>query len=357
MKRSKRLARPLGSQPQPRPATACRGRTQAPTALGFKITDWRSLNAYAGEAPAQVWLVQHAIPRAVAGVVASAGDGGKSFLMLETSLRVTRGLLSGTSLELPIFGGSVVSHGAAVFVTAEDSRGSVHRRLQALDPDGQRQSKSQFPLYVLPLPDAGGAFPIVADDRGKPVATPQYEALRSQLREIPDLALVVLDPLQCFVHADINADPLAAAFTMALLNTLATETGATVLATHHVRKEREAPRNAQDARATIRGSTALVDQSRVAIVLWAPDEPEAKKACKALGATYAPNAIMLGAVVKSNDGADRSTWTMLRGSTGLLCDVTDALKTRGATRWEIETALIEAHSHGGSKGATIHANG
>jgi hypothetical protein len=52
----------------------------------------------------------------------------------------------------------------------------------------------------------------------------------------------VLDPLQTFVHADINADPMAAALTMSLLNMVAAETGATVLASHHVRKEREARR-------------------------------------------------------------------------------------------------------------------
>ena len=130
---------------------------------------------------------------------------------------------------------------------------------------------------------------------------------RGELRANADLALLVLDPLQCFVHADVNADPQAAAITMSLLNTLAAETGATVLATHHVRKDREAPKNGAEARASIRGSSALVDQSRVAIVLWAPDEPDVRKACKILGADYAPNAIAHGAVVKSNNGADRST--------------------------------------------------
>jgi hypothetical protein len=48
---------------------------------------------------------------------------------------------------------------------------------------------------------------------------------------------------------------------------LAAETGATVLATHHVRKEKEAPRTAAEARHLIRGSTALVDQSRFSVVL------------------------------------------------------------------------------------------
>ena len=68
-------------------------------------------------------------------------------------------------------------------------------------------------------------MPIVAEERGKALPTVQFEALRGQLRTIDDLALIILHPLQCFVHADVNADPQAAAMVMSLLNMLAAETG------------------------------------------------------------------------------------------------------------------------------------
>lgn len=313
-----------------------------PPPLPFTLLQWDARASFAGEAPRQRWLVSHVIPRGVAGLIASAGDLGKSFLCLELCLRTTRGPLGGTSLESPLLGGLMGSHGAAVFVTAEDGRGSVHRRLRALDPDGERQANRAHPLYLVPLPDAGGPFPIVVDERGRAMLTDQFMALRDQLRAIPDLALVVLDPLQCFVHADVNADPQAAAVVMAALNMLAAETGASVLATHHVRKEKEAPRNSQEARHLIRGTSALVDQSRVAIVLWPPDELEARSVCRKLGASYTPNAIVHGAVVKSNDGSDRSTWTLLRGPTGMLRDVTHAIKARGGSREEHLAAMVGA---------------
>ena len=226
----------------------------------------------------------------------------------------------------------------------------MHRRLRALDPDGKRQAGRQFPLFVVPLPDAGGLFPIVSEERRKISTTAQLAALRQQLRAIPDLALIVLDPLQCFVHADINADPLAAAMVMASLNEIAVETGATVLVAHHVRKEQGVPQDAQEARHLIRGSSALVDQSRFAIVLWPSDPNNARKACKLLGADYAPNAIVHGAVVKSNDGANRSIRTLLRDKTGMLRDVTSDLKVRGGTREEhlaaLETAIANAAKAG-----------
>ena len=87
--------------------------------------------------------------------------------------------------ECPILGGLVQSYGAAVFMTAEDGLGSVHRRMRALDPDGQRQEQRQYPFYMVPLPDAGGPFAIVAEERGKIVVTPQFGALRKQLLAIP----------------------------------------------------------------------------------------------------------------------------------------------------------------------------
>jgi hypothetical protein len=310
----------------------------AVSALTFDLGDWDAKEVFIGDPPSQEWLVGGSIPRRVAGIIAAAGDTGKSFTAMELCLRVTRGPIGGLISEYPILGGLVQSYGAAVFMTAEDGRGSVHRRLRALDPEGQRQAQRRYPFYMVPLPDAGGPFPIVAEERGKIVATPQFDALRERLLLIPDLALVVIDPLQCFVHADVNADPQAAAITMAMLNMLAAETGATVLATHHVRKEKEAPKTAQEARHLIRGSSALVDQSRVAIVLWTPDERDARKLCKMLAADFTPHAIVHGAVVKSNDGADRSQWTLLRGPTGMLRDVTDTLAARGGNR---ETHLAE----------------
>jgi hypothetical protein len=312
-----------------------------PSPLAFTLAAWDAADAYAGEAPPQEWLIGHVLPRKTAGLLVAAGDTGKSYTALELCLRVTRGPLGGTSLELPILGGLVATYGAAAFVTAEDGRGAVHRRIRALDPDGRRQAQREHPLYIVPLPDAGGPFPIVAEKRGKVVATAQFQALREQLRAIPDLALVVLDPLQTFVHADINADPMAAAITMSLLNMVAAETGATVLASHHVRKEKEAPKTAQEARLLIRGSSALVDQSRFAIVLWTPDEPEVRKVCKALDAHFAPNAVVFGAVVKSNDGASREKWTLLRDANGSLRDVTHALRVRAGNRDTHLAALVD----------------
>jgi hypothetical protein len=311
-----------------------------PPALAFSLTDWNVKDVFAGEAPPQEWLISGTTPKGVAALLAAAGDTGKSYTALELCDRVSRGPVPGP--ERPILGGLVQTYGTAVFVTAEDAKGSVHRRLRALDPDGSRARQRRHPFYVVPLPDAGGPIALVVQDRGKLVVTEQYLALREQLLKIPNLAVVVLDPLQVFVLADVNADPMAAAFVMALFNRLAVETGATVIALHHVRKDKEAPKNLQEARQLIRGTSALVDQARVAVVLWVPSDGEIRKTCKHLKVDYAPNAIVRGGVVKANDGASRKMWTLHRQPNGLLRDVSVEAAARTITGIEIEKALVTA---------------
>jgi RecA-family ATPase len=311
-----------------------------PPALAFNLADWNVASAFAGEAPTQKWLVGGTIPMGVGALVAAAGDAGKSYTALELCDRVSMGPVPGP--ERPILGGLVETYGAAVFVTAEDAKGSVHRRIRALDPDGARSARRQHPLYVVPLPDAGGPIALVTMERGKLTITEQYWALRAQLKKIPNLAVVVFDPLQVFVLADVNADPMVAAFVMALFNRLAAETGATVIALHHVRKDKEAPKNLQEARHLIRGTSALVDQARVAVVLWSPADADIRKTCKHLKVDHAPNAIVLGGVVKANDGASRKMWTLHRQPSGLLRDVSVEAAAKTVTGVELEKALVTA---------------
>jgi hypothetical protein len=311
-----------------------------PPALGFNLTDWNVKTAFSGEAPTQKWLVGGTIPMGVGALVAAAGDAGKSYTALELCDRISMGPVPGP--ERPILGGLVETYGAAVFVTAEDAKGSVHRRLRALDPDGSRARQRQHPFYVVPLPDAGGPIALVVQDRGKLTVTEQYQALREQLLKIPGLAVVVFDPLQVFVLADVNADPMVAAFVMALFNRLAAETGATVIALHHVRKDKEAPKTLQEARHLIRGTSALVDQARVAVVLWSPADADIRKTCKHLKVDYAPNAVVLGGVVKANDGASRKMWTLHRQPSGLLRDMSVEAAAKTATGVELEKALVTA---------------
>ena len=153
--------------------------------------------------------------------------------------------------------------------------------------------------------------------------------IRRQLLAIDDLALAVFDPLQAFAAADINADPAAGQFFCSLMGTLAAETGATVLITHHMRKPDRNQRSIttpMQAREAIRGTTALVDGMRCVFALWAAPQKHAGDVSRKLGIRATPNGVVHGAVVKANGPADLAVRTFIRDPSGVLIDRTDDLR-------------------------------
>ena len=301
----------------------------------IELQSW-SVDRYVGEPPKMQWLTEDALPLGKVALLAALGDTGKSFLVLRLALAVATGL---HRLE-PILGGPVSAVGSVVIFTAEEDAADIHRRIHALDPDGMRFAKDHK-LIVVSLPDEGGPVPLVIDTRERFETTPELEMLRQQLLNIPDLRLIVFDPLQAFVHADINADPAAGQFVCSVFASLATETGATVLLTHHMRKSGKI-KDASSAREAVRGSTAIVDGSRAVYALWTANEPEARKACRKLFRRYQANCLVKGAVVKANGPADRRIRTLIREDNGVLIDQTESLR-KLSPHWEdAKVILLEA---------------
>ena len=93
----------------------------APTSA-YDLGDEWNADLITGPAPPIEWIVQGALPRGVPCLLAAMGDVGKSFKLLELCLRVATYDHRRELLDHPIFGGSIVAEGAAVFLTAEDNR-------------------------------------------------------------------------------------------------------------------------------------------------------------------------------------------------------------------------------------------
>jgi hypothetical protein len=282
----------------------------------INLLDWTA-DRYAGQARPITWLCQGTIPLGVPMQIAAMGGLGKSYIALDLALHIAAGIVG---LEQPrkILGGRIAVEGSAAVITAEDSFDAVHRRLNRIDPTERRLRHSKR-LIVLPLPDAGGPRPLIAANGKSLARTPFFDDLKRQLMQLPDLRLVIIDPLQAFVLADVNADPAAAQFLWSAMAELASATGATVLLTHHMRKDgmmRIVDGN--DAREAIRGTTALVDGSRLTYALWKLDDEAARPLCASLGIAFARERIVRGAVVKANDEASFDTHTYIREESGLL---------------------------------------
>ncbi|MDP2828732.1 MAG: AAA family ATPase [Sulfuricellaceae bacterium] len=285
----------------------------------FDLADWHAQDRFTGEPPRREMLVSGVFPMGKPALVAAAGGVGKSFSLLQLAREVAAG--SDDDLMRPVlFGGVLQATGAAVLVTSEDDAIEVHSRLASM---GEIPSR----LYVVSLPDAGGVRPLFQADRAGVVsATPAWVELTRQLIAMKNLKLIVLDPLQPLAACDLN-DAGAAQAVCSRLAALASETGAAVIISHHFSKQRDIETPAQ-AREAVRGSGALVDGVRCAYALWPMPMAKARATCTTLGRDYAPDCIVMGAVVKSNGKATRDVITLLRNDFGLLVDMTADLRDR-----------------------------
>ena len=307
----------------------------------IQISQWRALDRFTGHPQARRWLVEGVFPQAQAALVAAAGGVGKSFLLLALAREVAA--FDGAKGNAPnVFGSALAGQGVAIYITAEDDAIEVHNRLNALGPIPDR-------LYVLPLPDAGGAQPLFAPDpatRG-PGTTAAWLELERQLRAMADLRLVVLDPLQPLCALDLNV-PENAQFVCSRLAALAARTGAAVIVSHHFAK-REAT-TPEQAREAIRGTGGLVDGVRSVYALWQPKEEQARTLCKTLGEPFERGRVVLGGVVKANGQADLHVTTFLRDARGLLVDRSQDVRRTAQPDIELLPALKAAIARAAAAG-------
>lgn len=349
-----RLAATANAKSTPLPEAADANTTVPAESRLLSIFDWPA-SRFVGDAPKVEYLVDGVIPLGIPGMVSAMGDTGKSFALLELHRRVAFGQ---STLAAPIFGGKVVAEGTSVMITSEDDANEVHRRIAALDDKGFRFSKAGQRMIVVPLPSAGGARAFWREDKKKGlVETDDFMRIRDELRSIPDLRLITFDPLASFAHLPLNEDPAAGQFVCTSLSRLATETGATTLVAHHMRKVAKPIESLGDARDAIRGSTALVDGLRLAYAMWPAEDARAKRVCKDLGTDFQPAKVVLGGVVKANGAARRVVSTYVRNTNGLLVDRTAGLGASAPPQDDLRAALVIAVEAAAAAGSPFTKTG
>ena len=278
---------------------------------------------FQGKAKAQKFLIADTIPLGVPVVFAAAGDSGKGMMTLDMAMKIA----SGEPMQ-SAFGGMISHYGNVVMLCAEDDRDELHRRIERLDPLNKRRNYKHN-LYIIPMPNVGGVFPIMIKQDNTYVVSPEFERLYAEIAEIENLAFFSADPMASFVHADVNSDPAAGAAFMGLLAQISTETGATVMVNHHMAKIKDDNPidTPEQARNSIRGTSAIVDGVRCAFAVWSVNVSTAKTRCKDLSIDFSRNAVFDGAGVKSNGPANRDIRNFVRDpNTGLLVDRTIDLK-------------------------------
>tara|TARA_Y100000294_G_scaffold107222_1_gene99527 strand:+ start:55 stop:1248 length:1194 start_codon:yes stop_codon:yes gene_type:complete len=283
------------------------------------VEDW-GIEAFTGWADPIQWLIEPIIPKQTSCLLAASGGLGKSYLCLDACVRIAAG--PGITLQRAL-GGKVTTRGKAVMITAEDSQAAIHRRLnQIINPEEHKKLKDHF--FMVPLPDAGGTQAYLECLSGQYRMTAAWDDLCSQIIKI-DPELVIIDPMQAVVQADVN-DPAAGQAWWSAMSQLCAEAKTASITTHHMRKDGKIDGIAS-ARAAVRGSSSLVDGARLVMSLWPATTDDRLAAENALKEPLGPLGMVQGAVVKSNEYGHGEVATYLRDPvSGLLVDFTEDLK-------------------------------
>ncbi|WP_299314782.1 helicase RepA family protein [uncultured Halomonas sp.] len=244
-------------------------------------------------------MIDGLIPEPVAAAIVAPGSTGKSFWLMQLAACVA----SGT----PFMGQSVPRPGGVLMLGAEDDRDEMARRLQSIvkeyEWDGCRLDPEALGENFSPISVLGQDNRLTYHD-GRDIVRDarRVNEVIATANSIPNLRLIIIDPVSRFRSGDENANEAATRF-VEVLEQIRQETGVTVLCAHHSRKG-----STGDGADDIRGASAFVDALRFAGTLSKPAKGSCEEADKLVRFT----------VVKSNYRTDVSEYWMRRGVGGVL---------------------------------------
>jgi hypothetical protein len=145
--------------------------------------------------------------------------------------------------------------------------------------------------------------------------TSQATELVEELKTIPNLKLVVFDPLQAFTTGNISSSNEVGQLWGSYCANISARLGITCLTVHHLAKS-ALTNDSDDAlshRAEIRGASSITDSVRFAIAMWLADNDTCEKICLEQGIEVDRMAVVKASLVKSNSGnVDYATKTLVR---------------------------------------------
>lgn len=291
----------------------------------------------AGTPKARRYLVHDLLPHPVCGLVIAPGGTGKSFLTLSLAVAV--------STARTFLDAEVDEPGSVAIIAGEDDLDELHRRLV---PIMQRETAfleegeaitvmrdAQSRLYIVSRVGEDNRLLARDPDTRALARTAFFVALSDWLVEIPDLRLIVLDPLSRFSGGEENSAEDATRV-VEILESLRKATGATVLAVHHANKG--AIRSGDATQAAARGSSALTDGVRWQAQLRGMTTDEAPH--YGLSGDEARSYVRFD-VTKSNYGPPRAGQWLERASGGVLVPVSLAVAGEAAFVADAER-IVEA---------------
>jgi phage/plasmid primase-like uncharacterized protein len=274
--------------------------------LGLGITQ-HTIRAMVKEPPPKEWLVENLLEKSKPALLASIGGVGKSMMALDLAIKISQGHGNW-------FDHAITKSGNAVIISAEDDLVEIHRRIGALDPDNKRFN-APYDVYTYTIPDQPKPLTLINDTSAGMGLTEQAQELLAELETIPNLELVVIDPIQAVCgSAKISSDNEAGQMYGQLAASISSKFKTTCLSIHHMSKGALATDDdPMSVRSKIRGASSLVDSHRCVLALWLGEEEEAERICLDNKVEFDRLRVVKGAVVKSNSSeVDTKTKTLFR---------------------------------------------
>jgi len=270
-----------------------------------------------GKPEPQKFLVDGLIPMGKPGLLAASGGVGKSLSVIQLALRIACG--GGRW-----WGKDVKEHGNVILFSAEDDIPEIHRRLDLLDPNGNR-FKSEYDVYIFPVPEQKEPM-ILLKEEG---VTQLAQDLVEELQVIPDLKLVCFDPLQAFTTGNVSSSNEAGQLWGSYCANISARLNCCTLTIHHLNKQGLTV-DSDDSmvqRTSVRGASSLVDSIRFVLVMALASVEDCERICEEQHVPYDRMAVVRGALVKSNSGGvDYSSKTLFRRN-GVLEPLNEPLDT------------------------------
>ncbi|MCG7948048.1 MAG: AAA family ATPase [Candidatus Thiodiazotropha taylori] len=216
------------------------------------------------EAPPIDWLVSGLIPLQKVGMIVAPGGTGKSFAMMQLGFSVASGAPYMGHWEIGDIGGVLI-------LAAEDDQDDIHRRLEALVDsyipffDGDENLKAKYlnlarkNLFILSRVGKTNLL-TVSNGHGDVIRTKRVDELADLAKLIPNIRLIIIDPVKRFAGGDENNPEDMTRF-VETMEIIRARTGATILAVHHSNKTAMRSGGALNQEAS-RGSSALTDAVR-----------------------------------------------------------------------------------------------
>lgn len=263
--------------------------------------------------PPRRWLLNDTLVLGKVGAVVAPGGSSKSQWMLQLGVSVATGIPLADHWKVGETGGVLVFF-------AEDDDDEIHRRLYRIQGSlkmaghGEALASLNERLFI---------FSTIGTDTlltkkgltGEVSTTVTVTRIAAMAAQIPDLKLIVIDPASRFRGGEENSNEDATRFVEAL-ESLAQQTGATVLLAHHANKNSAS--NGDVSQGASRGASALTDGLRWQMNMNRPTDAQATAfglAKDSLGSFVAV------AVTKTNYSAIPAPVLLERGPDGYLSAV------------------------------------